>query len=722
MNYRLYSADMAKSLARIASQASVQRDADYYKANIGKVKSPDDLLKDQRLYAYAMKAYGLEDQVQSKGLMRKVLESDLSQSDSFANKLVDKRYREFAAAFQFGSASKAAVQTAAQTELVTEAYSEHRVRAANKAGEVVDLYNQKITTVTSVADLLNDPTMLRVVAKVAGLDPEAADQTALKATLSDALTNGASSSTNAKLRDLQARFQFQSAGSPNTGLFASPPQTASALADMAATYFDETGFGNSPQAAAYKTNYVRGVLAANPTSQALTQDDQVLDYVLTAFGIDPASVTPSQIKDVLNADTSTTPNALSSMPTTTSDQRLMKDRLTALHAAFNYNTSGNASGSVFASSWSMDRLQSSYYEGYRADDLAIDKLRTATFEARLSNMKSINNLLNRDALGTRATLDYVLTAFDIDPSTESNFKLRQVLMSDPSDPNSFVSKLKDERYEKLAAAFNFGADGKPTTQRLVQSVSSQTATGTLYATSFGTDVNAAKKDIIKADTQAYLKAVGEMRSLDDFIADKTSIKYALKAYGLADEKISDADLRKLFTSDLADPKSFANAKADKRYVKLVSAFNFTPDGRVRRDAEGAQSGFTLLTTQNKFLLQTMESQVGQQSEGARLALYFLRKAPDVTSAYGILADKALFEVARTALGLPAGISGMEIESQAKLLESKINFKYFQDPKKLDKFITRFSSLYDSANSSAASSPILSLFGNSAGSNGILGYL
>ncbi len=314
----------------------------------------------------------------------------------------------------------------------------------------------------------------------------------------------------------------------------------------------------------------------------------------------------------------------------------------------------------------MDRLQSSYYEGYRADDLAIDKLRTATFEARLSNMKSINNLLNRDALGTRATLDYVLTAFDIDPSTESNFKLRQVLMSDPSDPNSFVSKLKDERYEKLAAAFNFGADGKPTTQRLVQSVSSQTATGTLYATSFGTDVNAAKKDIIKADTQAYLKAVGEMRSLDDFIADKTSIKYALKAYGLADEKISDADLRKLFTSDLADPKSFANAKADKRYVKLVSAFNFTPDGRVRRDAEGAQSGFTLLTTQNKFLLQTMETQVGQQSEGARLALYFLRKAPDVTSAYGILADKALFEVARTALGLPAGISGMEIESQAKL--------------------------------------------------------
>ncbi len=118
----------------------------------------------------------------------------------------------------------------------------------------------------------------------------------------------------------------------------------------------------------------------------------------------------------------------------------------------------------------------------------------------------------------------------------------------------------------------------------------------------------------------------------------------------------------------------------------------------------------------------METKAGEQSEGARLALYFLRKGPDVTSAYGILSDKALFEVVRTAFSLPAGMSNMPIESQAKIIESKIDFKDFQDVKKLDKFITRFSSLYDLANQSTATSPIMALFGNNAGSNGILGYL
>jgi hypothetical protein len=42
------------------------------------VKSVDDLLKNDRLYQYAMKAHGLEDMTYAKAFMKKVLESDLS--------------------------------------------------------------------------------------------------------------------------------------------------------------------------------------------------------------------------------------------------------------------------------------------------------------------------------------------------------------------------------------------------------------------------------------------------------------------------------------------------------------------------------------------------------------------------------------------------------------------------------------------------------------------
>ena len=91
LSYRMYTADIAKTVQRTLSDAQVAREHAYYNENIGKVKSVDDLLKDQRLYAYAMKAHGLEDMTYAKAFMRKVLESDLTKEDSFVRKLVDPR-------------------------------------------------------------------------------------------------------------------------------------------------------------------------------------------------------------------------------------------------------------------------------------------------------------------------------------------------------------------------------------------------------------------------------------------------------------------------------------------------------------------------------------------------------------------------------------------------------------------------------------------------------
>lgn len=725
MNYRLYSADMTKSLVRIASQAAVEREADYYKANIGKVKTPEDLLKDQRLYAYAMKAYGLEDQIQSKGLMRKVLESDLSKTDSFANKLVDKRYREFAAAFQFGSSGTAAIQTASQTEALTEAYSSHRVALATRASTDINAFKSRLDSLvqsitspqsTDVAGaILNDPALLSFLENTAGLEPLASNKDAIR----QALTGGTISS-HPGLGALRDMFNFNADGSIKAG---SPLQSTAQVADLSSTYFDSMGAGATSQAAAVKTTYFQLAITSINTAGALANDPQLLSYTLSAFGIDPSLTSAGFVENILRSQRGDANSALAQMPAGTAEEIASKQRFTALNAAFAFQADGSlvTSGSVFATGADAQGIEDRFYQNYQTFALQDDKRKTSVFQARLSNMKSINDLLGRDAAFGKAAFDYILTAFDIDPSTESSSKIRRVLLSDPSDPTSYVSRLKDERYERLAAAFNFGADGKATTQRLAQSVSAQTATGSLYTASFGSDVSAAKKELIRKETETYLGAIGQVTSLDDFLADRKTVAYALKAYGLDDESLSDRDLKRLFTSDLGDPKSFANTKGDKRYVDLVSAFNFTPSGTILREAEGAQSGAKLLSTQNKFLLQTMESQVGEQSEGARLALYFLRKAPDVTTAYGILADKALFEVVRTALGLPAGIANMPIESQAKLLESKIDFEDFQDARKLDKFIVRFSSIYDSQNS-AATSPILALFGNSAGSNGILGYL
>src|SRR4051812_45767286 len=103
LSYTLDTKNMTSTLARVASQSSTKREADYYKANIGKVKTVDDLMNNYQLYSYAMKAYGLEDFTYAKAFMKQVLTSDLSDSSSFANRLNDPKYKQITAAFNFGT-------------------------------------------------------------------------------------------------------------------------------------------------------------------------------------------------------------------------------------------------------------------------------------------------------------------------------------------------------------------------------------------------------------------------------------------------------------------------------------------------------------------------------------------------------------------------------------------------------------------------------------------
>lgn len=101
LDYQLITRDLTRSLDRTSKQVTVSRDTKYYLDNIGKVKSIDEFLKNDRLFKYAMKAFGLEDMAYAKAFMKKALTEGVDKPDSFANKLTDKRYAEFVKAFNF---------------------------------------------------------------------------------------------------------------------------------------------------------------------------------------------------------------------------------------------------------------------------------------------------------------------------------------------------------------------------------------------------------------------------------------------------------------------------------------------------------------------------------------------------------------------------------------------------------------------------------------------
>ncbi|MGH6761686.1 MAG: DUF1217 domain-containing protein [Phyllobacterium sp.] len=218
-----------------------------------------------------------------------------------------------------------------------------------------------------------------------------------------------------------------------------------------------------------------------------------------------------------------------------------------------------------------------------------------------------------------------------------------------------------------------------------------------------------QQPMVQRETEYYLENIGNVKSVDDFMNDDRLYRYAMKAFGLDDMSYAKAFVRKVLTEGVIDPDSFANRLSDTRYKELATAFNFSAYGDKATTYESAKQG-----TVDKYMRQTLEENAGQQNEGVRLALYFTRKASSIKSAYNILGDKALLTVFQTAFNIPAATGNMNIDKQAKMIEDLIDIDSFQDPEVLNKFLTRFTAMYEMNNMTAASaSPAVMLLGGSA---------
>ncbi|SNT03348.1 DUF1217 domain-containing protein [Tropicimonas sediminicola] len=77
-------------------------DKEYFAANIAGVKTAEHLVGDYRLLSVALGAFGLDDDLQNRFFIRKVLEDGTSSADALSNKLSDKSYKALSEAFGFG--------------------------------------------------------------------------------------------------------------------------------------------------------------------------------------------------------------------------------------------------------------------------------------------------------------------------------------------------------------------------------------------------------------------------------------------------------------------------------------------------------------------------------------------------------------------------------------------------------------------------------------------
>ena len=752
-SYNLIAKDMLTSLNRTAKETINAREAAYYKETIGKVASVDEFLDDYQLYSFAMKAHGLEEMTYAKAFMRKVLESDLADANSFANKLTDPRYRDFASAFSF-TASTAVAQTEAQLDEVIGLYSATATNAGAAIKEETRYYNAVIDTVTSADQLLNNDRLRSYMFTAYGINPATYSRQVIREVLSSDLSDpnsyfnthfGASAVNAAAVIEAAqgelAGLESNAANKPRIAELKALITQQTAIINNAGKYHalatdfnfasDGTATAGTVQDAAQKAKANERYTLSNPrvtsaaallnkeyfesrmgsitTAQEIANDPRLVSYLKVAFGLDKLAGGSLTIRNIITSD----PNPDNPTSYVNLFGGADKAKYVALRAAFNFQEDGTLSGGEPAQTSAQTAAATrGYMIHYNDKDDEADELAIKRFKSQIGSVKTV-----QEFLGEATVYSFALKAFGIDPAKVSAFTIKNVLKSDLNDPKSYVYGLKDERFVELAKAFNFGADGNITVPKLAQSEAEILVMSRAYMTEKSRFGTADEKKLAEEEAKYYSSAMQKIDSVKEFLTDARLVAFVLEANGIDPTSVDAAFMAKIFTSDLDDPKSFVNQQADRSYRKIVASFNFNGQGMVERPDEAKiQSRRGIYETIDSHVRQKLEEEAGNENAGVRLALYFERKAGAVSNPYDILSDDALFEVFKVLYQLPDEIGSADIDAQAKMIERHLELKDLQDPEKVSKMIVKFSVLYDLDNQTMTD-PALSVLTGS-GSAGV----
>jgi len=327
------------------------------------------------------------------------------------------------------------------------------------------------------------------------------------------------------------------------------------------------------------------------------------------------------------------------------------------------------------------------------------KRETEYFLANIGNVKSVDEFVSNTRL-----FNYAMKAFNLEDMAYAKAFMKKALNEGLSDPDSFANKLTDKRYAEFVKAFNFAAYGENATTY----VAARDATVKNYMSRATGDGLFPPTESAKQETAYFETNIGKVQSIDDLLDDARLLDYALRAFNLEKETFSRAQLFDILSGGTTDPDSPANKHSNENVKKFAAAFDFATLGEKTTTYVAARD-----LTASKYARQTLEENAGNENEGVRLALYFQRKAADIKNYYAILGDSALSKVVRTALGLPDAIANADVDQQVKMLQKKFDIEDFQDPKKVEKFLARFTTMWEIENpTTSVQSLTLSLFNNS----------
>ncbi|SFV27950.1 DUF1217 domain-containing protein [Hyphomicrobium facile] len=192
-----------------------------YKDAVAGISSVQDLLNSSA-YNYILSAYGLDPLKTTKYTITKILQSDPSDPNSFANQSHNPAYIAMASAFNFDSNGKAKTAAVAQTDSnltatvkLYMAQSGTSTTALDQAEADSNYYATTIATINNVDDLLKDTKLVNFMLSAYGLKDAKLSTSDLRTILtSDPLDPKSyiNKTVNSKYRPLAVAFNFGTDG------------------------------------------------------------------------------------------------------------------------------------------------------------------------------------------------------------------------------------------------------------------------------------------------------------------------------------------------------------------------------------------------------------------------------------------------------------------------------------------------------------------------------
>jgi hypothetical protein len=83
-----------RQMAMLRDAPQHARGIEAFREQIADITTVEQLVENREVYTFVMRAFDLEDQIFGKAMMRRMLESDITDRTSLVNRLTDPRFRE----------------------------------------------------------------------------------------------------------------------------------------------------------------------------------------------------------------------------------------------------------------------------------------------------------------------------------------------------------------------------------------------------------------------------------------------------------------------------------------------------------------------------------------------------------------------------------------------------------------------------------------------------